>query len=237
MFTPQSITEASSAPIPKFASACGTSGANFGIKRDTSNFLILVRFLNLKFLRACSNNDRNFKFTALVATLASTTGRGGLALTKINKSKELIDKVILVWMKELSMTSGQSIAVTTMLGLGLACAPAAWASPKSDACAALVDARNALYSMINAKDRSAQDALNTKVQAASTKLDSVLAGMTEADAKLAADFKAVWDQFKETREKEIIAAIHRGDTGDAKKIADGIQLNRLSQMWRIMSCK
>ena len=61
--------------------------------------------------------------------------------------------------------------------------------------------------------------------------------MSGVDAKLAADFKAVWDQFKETRENEIIPAIYRGNTGDAKKIADGIQLDRLSQMWRIMSCK
>jgi hypothetical protein len=158
-------------------------------------------------------------------------------LTKINKWKELRDKVMLLWMKALSMTSCQLIAVTTMFGLGLSCIPAAWASPKSDACAALADARNALYSMINAKDRSAQDALNTKVQAASTKLDSVLARMSGADAKLAADFKAVWDQFKETREKEIIPAISKGNAEEAKKIADGIQLNRLSQMWRIMSCE
>jgi hypothetical protein len=31
--------------------------------------------------------------------------------------------------------------------------------------------------------------------------------MTGAEAKVAADFKAVWDQFKGTREKEIIPAI------------------------------
>ena len=135
------------------------------------------------------------------------------------------------------MTIRQSIAVTTMFGLGLAIVPAAWADSKSNACAALVDARNTLYLMLNAGDKSAQDALNAKVQAASTKLDSVLAGMTGADAKVAADFKAVWDQFKETREREIIPAIYKGNALDAKKVADGIQLDRLSQMWRIMSCK
>ena len=135
------------------------------------------------------------------------------------------------------MRSGQAIAITTIFSLGLARVPAAWADHKSDACAALVDARNTLYSMLNAKDKSAQDVLNAKVQAASTKLDSVLAGMTGADAKVADDFKAVWDQFKETREKEIIPALYRGNAGDAKKVADGIQLDRLSHMWRIMSCK
>jgi hypothetical protein len=91
--------------------------------------------------------------------------------------------------------------------------------------------------MINAKDKSVQDGLRAKMQAASIKLDSVLAGMTGANAKVAADFKTVWDQFKATRENEIIPAIYNGKAGDAKKIADGIQLDRLSQMWRIMSCK
>ena len=135
------------------------------------------------------------------------------------------------------MTSGRSIALTTVFSLGLAFAPAAWANPASDVCAALVDARNALYSMINAKDKSAQDALRAKVQAASTRLDSVLAGMTGADAKLAADFKAVWDQFKATRDNEIIPAVYSGNFDEAKKIASGIQLDRLAQMWRIMSCR
>src|SRR6516165_2754327 len=135
------------------------------------------------------------------------------------------------------MTSNQTIAVTTVFSLGLALAPAVWANPASDACAALANARGALYSMTVAKDKSAQDAWNAKVQAASTKLDAVLAGMTGADAKVAADFKAVWDQFKATREKEIIPAIYQGNADDAKKIADGIQAKRLSKMWGIMSCR
>ena len=135
------------------------------------------------------------------------------------------------------MTSSQSIAVTMVFGLGLALAPAAWADPASDACAALVDERGALYSMLNAKGKSAQDALKAKVQAASTKLDSVVAGMTGTHAKVAVDFKAIWDQFKVTRDKELIPAIYKGNADDAKKIADGIQLDRLSNMWGIMSCK
>ena len=136
------------------------------------------------------------------------------------------------------MASSQSIAVTAVFGLGLVFVPPAWADdPASDACAALVNARAALYSMMLAKDKSAQDAWNVKVQAASTKLDSVLASMTGADAKVASDFKAVWDQFKATRENEIIPAIYKGNADDAKKITNGIQAQRLSKMWSIMSCK
>ncbi len=135
------------------------------------------------------------------------------------------------------MTSSRSITVTMVLGLGLASIPAARADSASDVCAALVSARSTLYSMLSATDKSALDALNGKVQQASTRVDSVLAGVTGADAKKAADFKAVWDQFKATRDKDIIPAIYKGNAGEAKKIADGIQYQRLSQMWGIMSCK
>ena len=78
------------------------------------------------------------------------------------------------------MTTSKLIAVTMVFGLGLVFAPVAWA------------------------------AWNVKVQAASTKLDSVLASMTGADAKVASNFKAVWDKFKATRENEIIPALYKG---------------------------
>jgi hypothetical protein len=90
--------------------------------------------------------------------------------------------------------------------------------------------------MINAKDKSVQDAFNAKVQAASTKVDSVLAEMTGTGAKVA-DFKVFWDQFKATRDNEIIPAIYKGNAGEAKKLVDGIQYERLSKMWSIMSCR
>ncbi len=135
------------------------------------------------------------------------------------------------------MATSQSTAVIAMFALGLAFAPAASADAAGDACTALSEARVALYFMINAKTKAAQDEFNAKVQAASTKLDSLLAGMTGANAKVAADFKAVWDQFKATRENEIIPAIYKGNASDAKKIADGIQADRLSKMWDIMSCR
>jgi hypothetical protein len=135
------------------------------------------------------------------------------------------------------MMRTQTTAATTALGFGLAFASTTWAGPASEICVALADARVALYSMINSTDKSGQDALNAKVQAASARVDSALAGMTGADAKEGADFKAVWDQFKATREKEIIPAIYAGNVAEAKKISDGIQYERLSKMWSIISCK
>jgi hypothetical protein len=135
------------------------------------------------------------------------------------------------------MTNFRLIAATALLCIGAVFIQASWAESKSDACVALVDARSALYWMMDAKDKSALDEFNAKVQAASRKLDSILAAMTGSDAKVAADFKVVWDQFKATRDKEIIPAVYKGNANDAKKIADGIQLERMSRMWSIMSCK
>src|SRR6202040_2113432 len=58
-----------SGPIPKFASAWVTFRCELRNLRTTSNFMILVRFLNLKFLnKLAASNDRNFKFTALVSS-------------------------------------------------------------------------------------------------------------------------------------------------------------------------
>lgn len=136
------------------------------------------------------------------------------------------------------MKSRPLTTLIAVLGLGLVLGSASWADrATAEACSALVEARSALWSMVQAKDKSAQDALNAKTHAASEKLDSALAGMTGGNAKLAANFKAVWDQFKETRDKEIIPAIYRGDTREAKQIASGMQENRLANMWDIMSCK
>ena len=129
------------------------------------------------------------------------------------------------------------IVVMTTVSLGHAFIPTAWASSTDDACVALANARTTLYSMMSVKDKTALDELNAKVQATSTRVDTLLAGMTGADAKVAADFKTVWDQFKATREEQIIPAIQKGSIDDAKKIADGIQFERFSKMWRIMSCK
>ena len=116
--------------------------------------------------------------------------------------------------KGLHMTS-HLIVVTMTIGLGLPFIPAAWADPRGDTCVALTIARTALYSMLSVKDKTALDGLNTKVEAASTRVDSLLVGMTGANAETAAE----------------------GNIDDAKKMADGIQLERFSKMWRIMSCK
>jgi hypothetical protein len=59
-----------------------TSHANFGNIRSTSNFMILVRFMNLKFLQwTRRETGRNFKFTALVLLMAGLAGAPAAAQT------------------------------------------------------------------------------------------------------------------------------------------------------------
>lgn len=135
------------------------------------------------------------------------------------------------------MTHNRAIARATAFCLALAFASTARADPAGDACSALAEARSALYSLLNAKDKSTQDTLRAALQEASSKVDSLIAGMTWPNATTAADFKTVWDQFKATRDQEIIPMIQKGDLESAKKIADTVQLDRLSKMWSIMSCK
>src|SRR6266545_4728524 len=63
---PMRHASAASGPIPKFVSTCHTFRYELRNLRTTSTSMILVRFLNLKFLNELAASDRNFKFTALV---------------------------------------------------------------------------------------------------------------------------------------------------------------------------
>lgn len=115
------------------------------------------------------------------------------------------------------------------------------AAPNDDACAALMEARGHLVAMIGSSDKAAQEDLKGKVQAASAKLDGVLAAMSKSynadqEAKSAA-FKPVWEAFKNTRETEIIPNVLAGKVAEAKAVAGGVQAERMKQMRGAMACK
>ena len=58
----------SSVPNPKFAALCSALRANFGFDKDTSNFMILVSFMDQKFARWTRGTDgANFCSTTLAA--------------------------------------------------------------------------------------------------------------------------------------------------------------------------
>jgi hypothetical protein len=118
---------------------------------------------------------------------------------------------------------------------------AALAAPADDACAALMDARANLVSMIGSTDKATYDGLKAKINEASGRLDATLAAMAKSynadDAAKSAAFKPVWEDFKKTRESEIIPLVYAGKNADAKAIATGIQAERMGKMRATMGCK
>lgn len=115
------------------------------------------------------------------------------------------------------------------------------AAPAEDACAALMEARANLVQMIATTDRSAHDGYKAKVHEASARLDRILnemaAGYNSDDKARSATFKPVWEDFKKTREGEIIPLVYAGKNAEAKAIATGIQAERMGKMRAAMGCK
>lgn len=115
------------------------------------------------------------------------------------------------------------------------------AAPADDACAALMEARGNLVTLIGSSDKGAYDGLKTKIHDASARVDATVAAMAksynaENEAKAAA-FKPVWEAFKNTRESEIIPLVYAGKNAEAKAIATGIQAERMGKMKAAMGCK
>ena len=102
------------------------------------------------------------------------------------------------------------------------------AAGKADALAELKTAREKLVTLIDTKDKAAQDALIVEIHKASDAVDSQLAALS-SDPK-AKEAASIWGDFKKTRETEIIPAVQKGDVATAKKIAGGIQKERFKKM-------
>ena len=125
------------------------------------------------------------------------------------------------------------VAIVFMLSAGLV-----HAGMPEDACKALMEARGHLVTMLDASDKATQDDLKGKVQAASAKLDEVLAAMAKGpDAAKTKDFKVVWEEFRKTRDNEIIPDIYAGKKAEAKALATGVQAERMKKMKGIMGCQ
>lgn len=101
---------------------------------------------------------------------------------------------------------------------------------------ALTEARANLLQMLSSNDKAAQEGLKAKIEAASSKLDTALTALL-ADKAMGADkieqlkvFKTNWEDFKKTREGEIIPAILSGKVDVAKSLAKGVQAERMQKM-------
>lgn len=115
------------------------------------------------------------------------------------------------------------------------------AAPADDACAALMEARGNLVKMLDSTDKATNDGLKANIAAATAKVDATLAAMAKGynadDAAKAAAFKPTWEEFKATRDGEIVPLIYAGKNADAKAIATGIQAQRMGKMRAAMGCK
>ena len=115
------------------------------------------------------------------------------------------------------------------------------ADPAADVCAALRTTRIHLIALMGATDKLTLSNNETRLHAASDKLDAFLAAMLQGrnsqDAAKAAEFQPVWTAFKKTRESEIIPAVEAAKIEVARTIALGVQAERMRAMRTIMDCK
>lgn len=100
----------------------------------------------------------------------------------------------------------------------------------------LTAARESLVSMLVNKDKRGPD--HQKVVKDTADAVSAKLAKMKAPAGKEAQFKELvdnWNAFKNTREKELVPAILKGNDDEAKKIAGGIQKERYTKCQTITS--
>jgi hypothetical protein len=125
-------------------------------------------------------------------------------------------------------------AVLSLLLVTFAAADA-FACPHYETKILLMRARENLVTMLDA-DAAKHDELQAEITKASAGIDATLAGaladatLPPATAKLFGDLKSVWEEFKKTRDGEIIPALRAGKKDEAKALATGVQAERYKKM-------
>jgi hypothetical protein len=113
----------------------------------------------------------------------------------------------------------------------------AFAGAPDDAKSNLVKARENLIAMIEAPDASKYDAQIAEISKATKAVDAALASAL-ADKKASPalkDFKKTWEEFKKTRDTQIIPALKGGKKDEAKALAKGIQAERYKKMTELLT--
>ena len=108
--------------------------------------------------------------------------------------------------------------------------PSANASDFGDLKIKMETARESLVNMMLHADKRGPDQQKLVKDTADAVSEQL--GKIKAPAGKEAQFKelvATWSAFKETREKELVPAILKGDDAEAKKIAGGIQKERIAR--------
>ena len=127
------------------------------------------------------------------------------------------------------------LALIATIALTALSAPAS-AGDFADLRVLLTAARESLVTMLVNKDKRGADQQKV-VKDTADAVSAKLAKM-KAPAGKDAQFKELvdnWNAFKETREKELVPAILKGNDDEAKKIAGGIQKERYTKCQTITS--
>lgn len=115
------------------------------------------------------------------------------------------------------------------------------AEPICDVKNSLAASRGALLEMLGSTDKEAQKALKAKIEESTAAVDTAVKAITENAATPAgikenlAKFSETWTAFKETRQKEIFPAVEAGKVADAKKVAEGVQAERVKTMGELVA--
>lgn len=126
-----------------------------------------------------------------------------------------------------------------VLALCVLAAPAA-ALSLTDLKVHLQTARTKLLTLLETKEKAAQDKLIAQIRAASDKVDAGLVEILSAQETPEPDrtaleaFRTDWQAFKETRDKQIIPAVKEGADTEARATAQGVQLKRYDQMIAVL---
>lgn len=100
---------------------------------------------------------------------------------------------------------------------------------------ALMAARTHLVAMIDAAEADQAKEEEGVTKATKELDDAITAASADKDkAEKVKEFQTVWEEFKKTRDEEIIPAIKAGKKDDAKALAKGVQAERMAKMKTIL---
>ena len=115
-------------------------------------------------------------------------------------------------------------------------AASAFANPFADLRGELSAARESLVTMLTNKDKRGADQqrlVKQTAEAVSARLQALKAPPgKEAQLK---ELREVWNAFRKTREEELVPAILAGKDDEARKIAGGIQRERITRAQQLVS--
>lgn len=144
-------------------------------------------------------------------------------------SPKLGDETMMRWLS----TSLSFLLVTlAMVSFAAAQAPAC---PHYDAKVLLTKARESLITLLDAEAAKIEP-LEAEIAKASSGVDAAIAlaladpSISDDRAKLYKELKTIWEEFKKTRDGDIVPAVKAGQKDHAKALATGVQAERYKKM-------